>query len=292
MQLEELTKAFGGRGELTKASQWGIWLGARWWTEKKDKSTRVAKALYTGLATAGLLNSDGSVKNVRRPEDPVNSYVAEHVAFLEALGRLGLDDVDNNQVDRNSLEILRTSLQLSAWRLAVARAVLTQLAGQVVLEPLVQEGVLAHVATEEAGVEKYLGYGARRETAEAIAPKAEFYDVVTACHLTAQVDAVVLFEKLPWLLDPLKELSCLATRLKPGGYVYVVEPDASVSPAYSAALVALGAMRAVPARQVEMWLSAAGLRQQSKPSSFPPYYISVWRKPAKPSLSPSDRWME
>ncbi|MEZ0319688.1 MAG: hypothetical protein ABWK05_06840 [Pyrobaculum sp.] len=292
MQLEELAKAFGGRRELAKASQWGMWLGARWWTEKKDKSTRTAKALYTGLATAGLLNADGSVKNVRRPEDPVNSYVAEHVEFLEALGRLGLDNVDANGVDRNSLEILRMSLQVSAWRLAVARAVLTQLAGQVVLEPLVQEGVLAHVATEEVGVGRYLGYGARRETAGAIAPRAEFYDVITACHMTAQVDAVLLFEKLPWLLDPLKELGCLAARLKPGGYVYVVEPDAAASPAYSAALVALGAARAVPAGQVEMWLSAAGLRLQSRPTSFPPYYMSVWRKPAKPSLSPSDRWME
>lgn len=292
MQLEDLARAFGGWKELDKASRWGAWLGAKWWTEKKDKSSRVAKALYASLATAGLLNSDGSVKKVRRPEDPVNSYVAEHVEFLEAVGRLGLDDIDANVVERNSLEILKMSLQASTWRLTVARGVLGQVSAPVVLEPLVQDGFLAHVATEELGVSKYLGYGVRRETASVIAPRAELYDVTTACHLKEQVDAVLLFEKVPWMLDPLKELHCLAARLKPGGYIYVVEPDASVSPAYSTALVALGAMRAVPGRQVEMWLSAAGLRPETRQTSFPPYYVAVWRKPARPSLSPSDRWME
>ncbi len=102
---------------------------------------------------------------------------------------------------------------------------------------------------------------------------------------------MLLFEKIPHIVDPLTELRCLYRVMKPGGAVLVAEPDASSSPAYSAALVALGAPHAVTKNEVMNFLKTTGFKLWRE-IDLPPYYTSIWRKPASLELSPVDRWME
>ncbi|MFN3805267.1 MAG: hypothetical protein ACK4SY_09440 [Pyrobaculum sp.] len=208
--------------------------------------------------------------------------------FLEIVDT-ALDMLDS---DRNSVEILLSGLQLQKWRLQVARWLLGQASpGQMALEPLPGDGVLATMAVQEMSL-RYVGYGPWVELAAAAMPEAKFYKATSACEITERPDLVFLFEKTPWLVDPVRELWCIYRTLKPGGAVLVAEPEAAASPAYAGTLAALGALRAVTKGDVERFLNAAGFRPMGRPVDLPPYYIATWRKPAGQTLSPSERWME
>ncbi len=146
-----LIDAFGGRREVNKIRQWGVWYGVKWW-QKKDKKTPLARALTIGLISVGLLDRELRLKkNVERPEAPLNNYVAEHVEFLEIVDK----SLEVIEMDRNSVEILSSGLQLQKWRLQVAKALVeSSPVGGVFLEPLAGDGVLSAVMTQEIGIKK------------------------------------------------------------------------------------------------------------------------------------------
>jgi len=290
MRLGELVEIFGGRGEVQKISAWGAFYAAKWWTVLGGTGSSFFKALSAALAHAGLLEGGDIRKTLQRPNTPLNSYVAEHVEFLESVDRVGVKSIDSNTADRNSLEIIYSGLQLQSWRLSVARWLLKQATYSTLLEPYPEDGILAHIAIFELGV-RYRGYGPRLDLARVVAPSGEFAKAVSVCEIGIRADSVLLFEKLQRFTDPVRELQCLYSRLEQGGVVLVAEPDAALSPAYAASQSIFGALIVATRKQISKFLAVAGFKPEAE-ANFPPYYLSVWRKPARRSLTPSERWME
>ncbi|MFN7106435.1 MAG: hypothetical protein ACK4M3_07640, partial [Pyrobaculum sp.] len=263
----QIVETFGGRREVNKIREWGLWFGARWWQMRKEARTPLVRALRVGLTAVGVIDGAGNLKKKpQQPQPPFNSYVAEHVEFLDIVDRA----IETFDIDRNSVEIVLSGLQLQKWRLQVARWLLGQASpGQTAVEPLPGDGVLAAIATQEMSL-RYIAYGPWVELAAAAAPEAKFHKATSACEIVERPDVAVLFEKLPWLVDPVRELWCLYRALRPGGLALVAEPEAASSPAYAGALAALGALRAVTRGDIEKFLNAAGFKLLGKPIDLPP----------------------
>ena len=281
MQLSRLRELYGGRRELQKAALWNLWLAAKW-----GRSARAVDRVWAALGGRRLGNPGGGP-----PERPVNAYMAEHVEFLEAFDGVFAQEAEGG-ADRNSIEILRASWQLQSWRLAAARSLVEEVPrDSAVLEPLAGDGALGYQLVEE-GFAKYVGYGPDVELASRVVPGAGWHKALSACDLRVSADVVLLVDKAAWFVDVVKELRCLGRALKPGGLLLVAEPDPALAPAYAAALLLMGALHVLPREQLYKFLRAAGFVQMGRDVEAVPYVLSAWRKPARPELSPSDRWME
>lgn len=281
MQLSKLRKLYGGQRELQRAAFWNLWLAGKW-----ERSAKAVERVWAALGRRRLGNPAGGP-----PERPANAYMAEHVEFLEAFDCVFAQEA-GGWFDRNSIEVLRASWQLQSWRLAAARALVEDMPrDSAVLEPLAGDGVIGYQLVEE-GFTKYVGYGPDVELAARVVPRASWYKTLSACDLRIFAYVVLLIDKVAWFVDIVKELRCLARALKPGGFLLVAEPDPKVAPAYAAALLLMGAPHVVPREQLYNYLKAAGFIQMGRDVEAVPYVLSAWRKPARPELSPSDRWME
>jgi len=76
-------KNFGDRGVVQNISAWSTFYAAKWWTELGHRLF-VFQGPHGGLAHAGLLEGGDIRKTPQRPNTPLNSYVVEHVEFLES----------------------------------------------------------------------------------------------------------------------------------------------------------------------------------------------------------------
>ena len=282
MQLKKLKAILGGDRELAAVKEWNYYFFNKW-RKLANKQLPISRHLSVAAQLARGLPSGNA------PSYPTNPYLLEIVEFLESVDKAISEDVSSQGADRFMIEALYSAWQLLKLRLVIAEEAFGMVGNGILLEPLPGDGVVANAAWER-GV-KYLGYGPDISLASKIAPGAKLVKALSACELREEVDLVLLLEKAQWLLDPYGEIRCLAKNLKQGGYVLVVEPDVSVAPAYAISLVYLGAAGLITREDMHRYLEAAGLVLTEKWVVYPPYALSVWRKPVERRLSPSEKWM-
>lgn len=282
MQLKKLKAILGGDKEFDAVKKWNLYFFSKW-MKLANKQLSTARHLVIAAQLARAQPHGGM------PTYPTNPYLREVVEFLESVDRAISEDARSQSADRFMVEMLYSAWQLLKLRLVIAEEAFGIVGNGVLLEPLPGDGVVAYAAWER-GV-KYLGYGPDVSLASKIAPGVKLVKALSACELREEADLVLLLEKAQWLLDPYGEIRCLAKNLKQGGYVLVAEPDVTAAPAYAVSLVYLGAAGLITRENIQRYLEAAGLVLAEKWEVYPPYALSLWRKPVERRLSPSERWM-
>jgi Methylase involved in ubiquinone/menaquinone biosynthesis len=288
--FRDYIEASGGIFELKKALEWSVWYAAKWWQEiyaagVANLKKPFVKALYLSLRAKGLVDEGGKlVKEVKKPELPKGLYAREWVEMHQQFDELGAVRVARDEVDRNALDILFSDIQTMGWHRIMVKAFLKACGasdGRAVLEPYSREGNLAQLYLEDYKPAVYLGYDPSPslvEVARQVAPGATFVAAPTACQLSGQFDLVLLVEKLHLMADPLRELDCIAKVLKPGGALYVAQPNADSMPGYLAILSAIGAQQVYTWKEVENLLSMR-FKLEKRLIKTMPFYGAIYVKP-------------
>jgi hypothetical protein len=90
------------------------------------------------------------------------------------------------------------------------------------------------------------------------------------------VDAALLLHTLYWLLDPVKELTCISQIIAPGGKLLVGQQVVESTPGLIAIVTSFGAKHVFSWKGVEQILRSAGYQLSRRYLRYMPYYIAVW----------------
>ena len=288
--FRDYIEASGGILELKKALDWSVWYAAKWWREIYDTGAvnlkrPFVKALYLSLRAKNIIEEDGKpVKDLKKPELPKGLYAREWVEMHQQFDEIGAVKVARDEADRNALDLLFGDIQTMGWHRIMVKTFLRaceETDGNAVLEPYSREGHLALFYLEDYKPASYLGYDPNPslvEVARQVAPSAVFTPVSSACQLSGQFDVVLLVEKLQWVADPLRELDCIGRLLKPGGRLYVAQPNVDSMPGYLAILSAIGAQQVYTWKEVENLLTLR-FRLEKRLIKTMPFYGAVYAKP-------------
>ena len=299
--------AAGGVGELKKALKWSEWYAVKWWEEifndlglSSVRGNIFSRTLFISLRLRGYIGENGYVKKrPEKPELPTNSYAMEFVELHESFDQLGAVNVASNKVDENMISVLYSTMLSQGWYKILRRTFL-ELVGiknyGVILEPVIKEGNVALAVMELHTPKLYVGFDYRRDNVELAASvlKAKpggcagnicIYHATTACDVTNivkrlvpnGVDAALLLHTLYWLLDPVKELSCIASALSPSGKLIVGQQVVESTPGLVAMVAAMGAKHVFSWKGVEKMLIASGHELEKRYLRYMPYYIAIWK---------------
>lgn len=286
--FKDYINAAGGVGELKKALDWSVWYAAKWWQEVMDagvasRNNAFIRALYMSLLLRGLIDERGNSKAaISKPSLPRGFYAREWVEMHQKFDEIGAVNVATDSVDRNTLDMLYSDVQIQGWHKVMIRGILKAAGvndGMAVLEPYSREGHLAQQYMEEYKAASYLGYDPRSamvEIARATVPHAEFKDVPSACQLGGTFDLALLIEKLQWFADPATELRCIKKLLKPGGLVLVAQPVAESMPGYLAIMASIDGVSVYTWKEVERILKLQFTLKRRLTAAMP-LYVAVWR---------------
>ncbi|ACB39461.1 hypothetical protein [Pyrobaculum neutrophilum] len=324
MAFEEFSRALGGQARL--ALRWSAWYAAKWWREAREAAggTWLGRILYLSLRLRGAVDERGDpapVYKIRgimgeellvfeeRPEYPTNLYAAEFVDFHSSFDRLNVVNVAQNNVDENTVAMLHSALQISGWYRLVRRAFVKLVGrGGVVLEAFVKEGHTALSLLEEAAPRLYIGFDSRRDHLElassllgaevggcrggvCLYPAYSTCDVLDVVKSLAPqgVDAVLLFDAVSWMVDPVRDLSCVGKMLAAGGKIYVAQHVADTAPGLAVISATAGAKHVFNWRGVEQMLKTAGLSLLRRYAKDAPLYTAVWGR-GGPLLERLEPW--
>ncbi|AET32042.1 hypothetical protein [Pyrobaculum ferrireducens] len=299
-------EAGGGVAQVRRALGWSEWFAVKWWEEvfnevglSSIRGSVFARALFISLRLRGYIREDGHIKKrPPKPDYPTNSYAIEFVELHESFDRLGAVNVATNRVDENSIGILYSTMLSQGWY-KILRHTFLKLVGienyHTIFEPVVKEGQTAMAVLEIHTPRLYLGFDYRRDNIEMAAGSLRvkpgecsgvvcIYHATTACdavkiarrHAPNGVEAALLLHTLYWLIDPVKELSCISTLLGPGGKLLIGQQVVESTPGLVAMVTAMGAKHVLSWRGVEQILRAAGYKLVKRYLRYTPYYIAVW----------------
>jgi len=164
-----------------------------------------------------------------------------------------------------------------------------------VFEPIVQEGHTAAAVMEITTPKMYIGFDYRRDNVELASAMLRtkpgecggricIFHAPTACdavktarrYAPSGVDAVLMLDTLYWLLDPVKELTCISQIIGPGGKLLVGQQVVESTPGLIAIVTAFGAKHVFRWKGVEQILRSAGYQLSRRYLRYTPYYIAVW----------------
>jgi hypothetical protein len=90
------------------------------------------------------------------------------------------------------------------------------------------------------------------------------------------VDAVLMLHTLCWMLDPVKELTCISQIMGQGGKLLVGQQVAESTPGLVAVVASFGAKHVFSWKGVEQMLKSAGYELSKRYLRYMPYYTAVW----------------
>ncbi|ABO09095.1 hypothetical protein [Pyrobaculum calidifontis] len=299
-------EAAGGVGQVKRALGWSTWYAVKWWDEvfsdiglSSIRESVFARALYISLKIRGYVREDGHIKKrPEKPEYPTNSYAIEFVELHESFDRIGAVNVATNRADENTISIVYSTMLSQGWYKILRRTFL-QLVGierhQVIFEPIVKEGHDAMAVLEMHKPKLYIGFDYRRDNLELAAATlgvkpgectkgiclihaSTICDAVHRIRNIAPwgVDAVLLLHTLYWLIDPVRELQCVAAVAGKNTQLLVGQQVVESTPGLLAMVVAMGAKHVFSWKGVENTLKAAGFSLQKRYLAYTPYYIAIW----------------
>lgn len=297
-------EAAGGVGQLKKALAWSEWYAVKWWDEvfselglQAIRQSVFARALFISLRIRGFLREDGYVKKrPEKPEYPTNSYAMEFVELHESFDKIGAVNVATNRADENALAVLYSTMLSQGWY-KILRYTFLQLVDvsryQTIFEPIVKEGQNALAVLEMHTPKLYVGFDYRLDNIELAAATLRIrpgdcagnvclFHAVTACDAAkiarrhAPFDAVLMLHTLYWLIDPVKELRCIASLLSKDGVLLVGQQVVESTPGMVALVSAMGAKHVFSWKGVEQILKAAGYELERRYMRYMPYYIAIW----------------
>ena len=299
-------EAAGGVGQGKRALGWSTWYAVKWWDEvfsdiglSSIRESVFARALYISLKIRGYVREDGHIKKrPEKPEYPTNSYAIEFVELHESFDRIGAVNVATNRADENTISIVYSTMLSQGWYKILRRTFL-QLVGierhQVIFEPIVKEGHDAMAVLEMHKPKLYIGFDYRRDNLELAAATlgvkpgectkgiclihaSTICDAVHRIRNIAPwgVDAVLLLHTLYWLIDPVRELQCVAAVAGKNTQLLVGQQVVESTPGLLAMVVAMGAKHVFSWKGVENTLKAAGFSLQKRYLAYTPYYIAIW----------------
>ncbi|MEM1902090.1 MAG: hypothetical protein QXK71_00315 [Pyrobaculum sp.] len=299
-------EAAGGVGELKKAISWSIWYAVKWWEEvfgelgvSSIRESMFARSLFISLRVRGYIDENGEIKKKpERPIYPINSYAIEFVELHESFDKLGAVNVATNRVDENSISIIYSTMLSQGWY-RVLRSTFLELVEvenyDVIFEPIIKEGHNAMAVFEIHRPKLYIGFDYRKDNIELASAALGtrpgdcsesicIYTAPTACdavkiakdYVQNGVDAILLLHTLYWLIDPVKELSCLSTILRRDGKLIIGQQVVESTPGLVAMVVAMGAKHTFSWRGVENILKASGYIRRKRFLRYMPYYIAIW----------------
>jgi len=299
-------EAAGGVGQIKRALGWSTWYAVKWWDEvfsdlgfSSIRGSVFARALYISLKIRGYVREDGHIKKrPEKPEYPTNSYAIEFVELHESFDRIGAVNVATNRADENTISIIYSTMLSQGWYKILRRTFL-QLVGverhQVIFEPIVKEGHNAMAVLEMHRPKLYIGFDYRRDNLELAAATlgvkpgectkgACLIHASTICDAVHRirniapwgVDAVLLLHTLYWLIDPVRELQCIAAVTGKNTQMLVGQQVVESTPGTLAMVVSMGAKHVFSWKGVENTLKAASFSLQKRYLAYTPYYIAIW----------------
>jgi len=299
-------EAAGGAGQVKRALGWSTWYAVKWWDEvfsdlglSSIRESVFARALYISLKIRGYVREDGHIKKrPEKPEYPTNSYAIEFVELHESFDRIGAVNVATNRADENTISIVYSTMLSQGWYKILRRTFL-QLVGierhQVIFEPVIKEGNNAMAVLEMHKPKLYIGFDYRRDNLELAAATLGvkpgectkgicLIHASTICDAVPRikniapwgVDAVLLLHTLYWLIDPVRELQCIAAVAGKNTQMLVGQQVVESTPGLLAMVVAMGAKHVFSWKGVENTLKAAGFSLQKRYLAYTPYYIAIW----------------
>ncbi|ABL87811.1 family 577 protein [Pyrobaculum islandicum DSM 4184] len=297
-------EAAGGIGQVKKALAWSEWYAVKWWDEvfnelglQSIRESVFARALFISLRIRGYIREDGHIRRrPEKPEYPTNSYAIEFVELHESFDRIGAVNVASNKADENTIAILYSTMLSQGWY-KILRHTFLKLVEiekfQTIFEPIIKEGQVALAVMEFHKPKMYIGFDYRRDNVELAtavlkAKPGECKDICifnapTSCDAVklakkyiSGVDAVLMLHTLYWLLDPVKELTCIRSIIGQGGKLLIGQQVVESTPGLVALVTAMGAKHVFSWKGVEHILKAAGYGLSRRYLRYMPYYIAIW----------------
>jgi SAM-dependent methyltransferase len=299
-------EASGGVKQVRTALRWSEWYAVKWWEEvyselglQSIRESAFARALFISLRIRGYVREDGSIKKrPRKPEYPTNSYAMEFVDLHESFDRIGAVNVAANKADENTLAILYSTMLSQGWYKILRQTFLRLVKIErypAIFEPIVKEGHTAAAVMEITTPKLYIGFDYRRDNVELASAMLRtrpgecgdricIFQAPTACdavtiakrYAPSGVDAVLMLHTLYWLLDPVKELTCISQIIAPGGKLLVGQHVVESTPGLIAIEASFGAKHVFSRRGVVQILRSAGYQLSRLYLRYMPYYIAVW----------------
>jgi hypothetical protein len=299
-------EAGGGVKQVRTALRWSEWYAVKWWEEvyselglQSIRESVFARALFISLRIRGYVREDGRIKKrPEKPEYPTNSYAMEFVDLHESFDRIGAVNVAANKADENTLAILYSTMLSQGWYKILRQTFLRLVEIErypAIFEPIVKEGHTAAAVMEITTPKLYIGFDYRRDNVELASAMLRtrpgecggricIFQAPTACdavkiarrYAPSGVDAVLMLHTLYWLLDPVKELTCISQIIAPGGKLLVGQQVVESTPGLIAIEASFGAKHVFSWKGVEQILRSAGYQLSRRYLRYMPYYIAVW----------------
>jgi hypothetical protein len=299
-------EAGGGVKQVRTALRWSEWYAVKWWEEvyselglQSISESVFARALFISLRIKGYVREDGNIKKrPKKPEYPTNRYAIEFVELHESFDRVGAVNVATNKADENTLAMLYSTMLSQGWYRIVRQTFLRLMEierYQTIFEPIVKEGQMAMAVMEISTPKLYVGFDYRRDNVELAAAALRvkpdecsgeicIFNAPTACdavkiargYVPSGVDAVLMLDTLSWMLDPVKELTCISQIMGQEGKLLVGQQVAESMPGLVAMVVSFGAKHVFSWKGVEQVLKSAGYKLSKLYIRYMPYYIAVW----------------
>jgi hypothetical protein len=298
--------AGGGVKQVQTALKWSEWYAVKWWEEayselglQSIRESVFARALFISLRIRGYLREDGRVKKrPEKPEYPTNSYAIEFVELHESFDRIGAVNVATDKADENTLAVLYSTMLSQGWYRILRQTFLRLMEierYQTIFEPIVKEGQTAMAVMEISTPKMYVGFDHRRDNAELAAAALRvkpgecsgeicIFNAPTACDavkiarrcVPSGADAVLMLHTLYWMLDPVKELTCISQITGQGGKPLVGQQVAESTPGLVAVVASFRAKHVFSWKGVEQMLKSAGYELSKRYLRYMPYYTAVW----------------
>ncbi|MEZ0318881.1 MAG: hypothetical protein ABWK05_02670 [Pyrobaculum sp.] len=297
-------EATGGVGQLKKALAWSEWYAVKWWDEvfselglQAIRESVFARALFISLRIREFIREDGHVKKrPEKPEYPTNSYAMEFVELHESFDKIGAVNVATNRADENTLAVLYSTMLSQGWYKVLRHTFLRLVEVsrfQTIFEPIVKEGQNALAVFEIFTPKLYVGFDYRPDNIELAtttlrvrpgdcAGNVCIFHATTSCDAVkmakryASFEAVLMLHTLYWLIDPVRELQCIASLLGRDGVLLVGQQVVESTPGLVALVSAMGAKHVFSWKGVEQILKAAGFELERRYLRYMPYYIAIW----------------
>jgi hypothetical protein len=154
------------------------------------------------------------------------------VELHESFDRLGAVNVATDKADENTLAVLYSTMLSQGWHRILRQTFLRLMEierYQTIFEPIVKEAQTATAVMEISTPKMYVGLDYRIDNVELAAAALRvkpgecsgeicIFNTPTACdavkiarrYVPSGVDAVLMLHTLYWMLDPVKELTCIS----------------------------------------------------------------------------------
>jgi len=185
------------------------------------------------------------------------------VELHESFDRLGAVNAATDNADENTLTVLYSTMLSQGWYRILRQTFLRLIEierYQTIFEPIVKEGQTAMAVMEISTPKMYVGFDYRGDNAELAAAALRvkpgecsgeicIFNAPTACdavkiargYVPSGVDAVLMLHTLYWMLDPVKELTCISRIMGQESKLMVGQQMAESTPGLVAVVASFGA---------------------------------------------------